>query len=198
MSTARIGYAELHCLSHFSFGRGASSARELFERARRNGYAALAITDECTLAGIVRALEASRETGVKLIVGTEVVLQDGLKLVLLAEDRDGYTALCKLITQGRRRAEKASTHCTARISPMACRARWRCGFPAPRPMPRRASGCVRGSPIGCGSPWSCTAAPTTTRGWRRCSRWEQGWICRWPPPATSTCMRATAASCRTR
>ena len=84
MSTARIGYAELHCLSHFSFGRGASSARELFERARRNGYAALAITDECTLAGIVRALEASRETGVKLIVGTEVVLQDGLKLVLLA------------------------------------------------------------------------------------------------------------------
>ena len=106
MSTARIGYAELHCQSHFSFGRGASSARELFERARRNGYAALAITDECTLAGIVRALEASRETGVKLIVGTEVVLQDGLKLVLLAEDRDGYTAICKLITQGRRRAEK--------------------------------------------------------------------------------------------
>ena len=106
MSTARIGYAELHCLSHFSFGRGASSARELFERARRNGYAALAITDECTLAGIVRALEASRETGVKLIVGTEVVLQDGLKLVLLAEDRDGYSTLCKLITQGRRRAEK--------------------------------------------------------------------------------------------
>ena len=51
----RVPYAELHCLSHFSFGRGASSARELFERARRNGYSALAITDECTLAGIVRA-----------------------------------------------------------------------------------------------------------------------------------------------
>jgi error-prone DNA polymerase len=100
------GYAELHCLSHFSFGRGASSARELFERARRNGYSALAITDECTLAGIVRALEASRETGLALIVGTELTLDDGLRLVLLAEDQAGYTAICKLITQGRRRAAK--------------------------------------------------------------------------------------------
>ena len=54
-----IGYAELHCLSHFSFGRGASSARELFERAKRNGYSALAITDECSMAGIVRAYEAA-------------------------------------------------------------------------------------------------------------------------------------------
>jgi len=99
-------YAELHCLSHFSFGRGASSARELFERARRNGYAALAITDECTLAGIVRALEASRETGLKLITGTEVRLDDGLKLVLLAQTQTGYTEICKLITQGRRRADK--------------------------------------------------------------------------------------------
>ena len=99
-------YAELHCLSHFSFGRGASSARELFERARRNGYTALAITDECTLAGIVRGLEASRETGIKLIVGTELVLEDGPKLVLLAEDQTGYTAICRLITQGRRRADK--------------------------------------------------------------------------------------------
>ncbi|MFI4969077.1 MAG: PHP domain-containing protein, partial [Lysobacterales bacterium] len=57
-------YAELHCLSNFSFQRGASSARELFERARKLGYAALAITDECSLAGIVRALEASDATGV--------------------------------------------------------------------------------------------------------------------------------------
>ncbi|HEY0309873.1 MAG TPA: PHP domain-containing protein, partial [Luteimonas sp.] len=105
------GYAELHCLSDFSFGRGASDAGELFERARQQGYAALAITDECSLAGIVRALEASRETGVPLIVGSEVTLddgglEDGLKLVLLVEDRDGYAALCRLITQGRRRSAK--------------------------------------------------------------------------------------------
>ena len=99
-------YAELHCLSDFSFGRGASSAAELFERARQQGYAALAITDECSLAGIVRALEASRETGVPLIVGSEFTLDDGLRLVLLVETREGYSALCRLITLGRRRSAK--------------------------------------------------------------------------------------------
>ncbi len=99
-------YAELHCLSHFSFGRGASSARECFARAKKNGYAALAITDECTLAGAVRALEASRESGLPLIVGTEITLVDGLKLVLLAENQAGYSAISQLITQGRRRSEK--------------------------------------------------------------------------------------------
>ena len=105
MSTA-ARYAELHCLSDFSFGRGASDAGELFERARQQGYAALAITDECSLAGIVRALEASRASGVRLIVGSEVTLDDGLKLVLLVEDRAGYSTLCRLITQGRRRSAK--------------------------------------------------------------------------------------------
>lgn len=60
-------YAELHCLSNFSFLRGASSALELFERAAKLGYGALAITDECSLAGIVRALEASRKTGIPQI-----------------------------------------------------------------------------------------------------------------------------------
>jgi error-prone DNA polymerase len=100
------GYAELHCLSDFSFGRGASSAGELFERAHRQGYHALAITDECSLAGIVRALEASRATGVRMIVGAEFALADGPKLVLLVEDREGYTSLCRLVTRGRRRSAK--------------------------------------------------------------------------------------------
>ncbi len=99
-------YAELHCLSDFSFGRGASSAAELFERAREQGYRALAITDECSLAGIVRALEASRATGVRLIVGSEFTLDDGLKIVLLVEDREGYSTLCRLITLARRRSAK--------------------------------------------------------------------------------------------
>ncbi|MGB8716230.1 MAG: PHP domain-containing protein, partial [Rhodanobacteraceae bacterium] len=65
-------YAELHCLSNFSFGRGASSPRELFERARKLGYTALAITDEASMAGIVRAFEAAREFGMHLIVGSEL------------------------------------------------------------------------------------------------------------------------------
>ena len=99
-------YAELHCLTHFSFGRGASSAKECFARAKQNGYTALAITDECTLAGVVRALEASRESQLPLIVGTEITLEDGLKLVLLAENQTGYSHISQLITQGRRRSEK--------------------------------------------------------------------------------------------
>jgi error-prone DNA polymerase len=99
-------YAELHCLSDFSFQRGASSADELFTRARRLGYAALAITDECSLAGIVRAFNAAREHGVALIVGSEFTLDDGLKLVLLVQDQAGYSSLCRLITQARLRSAK--------------------------------------------------------------------------------------------
>ena len=101
-------YAELHCLSNFTFQRGASSAQELFERAARLGYQALAITDECTLAGIVRAWDASKKTGVKLIVGSEVQIEKGPKLVLLAENLVGYQALCGLITRARRRAAKGT------------------------------------------------------------------------------------------
>ncbi|MBD7976208.1 error-prone DNA polymerase [Serpens gallinarum] len=99
-------YAELHCLSNFSFQRGASSASELFERAARLGYSALAITDECSLAGIVRAWQAAKEHNLPLIVGSEMRIEDGPKLVLLVENLVGYQTLCRLITQARRRAEK--------------------------------------------------------------------------------------------
>ncbi len=68
---AAMPYAELHCLSNFSFQRGASTAQELFERARKLGYRALAITDECSMAGIVRAHEAANAHGLALIVGSE-------------------------------------------------------------------------------------------------------------------------------
>ncbi|MCU9528133.1 error-prone DNA polymerase [Pseudomonas mosselii] len=101
-------YAELHCLSNFSFQRGASSADELFRRAREQGYQALAITDECTLAGIVRAWQASKQHQLKLIVGSEVRVHQGPKLVLLVEDLVGYQHLCALITRARRRSEKGS------------------------------------------------------------------------------------------
>lgn len=102
----REPYAELHCLSAFSFQRGASTADELFERAARLGYRALAITDEATLAGIVRGWQAAREHGVALIVGAEFRTQCGIKLVLLVENRRGYEALCGLITRVRGRAPK--------------------------------------------------------------------------------------------
>lgn len=102
------GYAELHCLSNFTFQRGASSAKELFERAKVLGYEALAITDECSLAGIVRAWQASKDSDVRLITGTEVKLTDGPKLVLLAENLGGYQQICGLITTGRRRSAKGT------------------------------------------------------------------------------------------
>ncbi len=99
-------YAELHCLSNFSFQRGASSAKELFERAKLHGYRALAITDECTLAGIVRAWQASKDSELPLIIGSEMNIDQGPKIVLLVENLTGYQALCGLITQARRRVKK--------------------------------------------------------------------------------------------
>ncbi|HJW26408.1 MAG TPA: error-prone DNA polymerase [Rhodocyclaceae bacterium] len=101
-------YAELHCLSNFSFLRGASHPQELVWRAKEQGYAALALTDECSLAGVVRAHQAAKEVGLKLLVGSEFTLADGLKLVLLARNRAGYGNLSALITLARRRAQKGS------------------------------------------------------------------------------------------
>ena len=100
-------YAELHCVSNFSFQRGASHAEELVARAHALGYRALAVTDECSLAGIVRAHVAAKDLGIKLIVGAEFTCTDGLRLVLLAPDRDAYGDLSELITLGRRRAGKS-------------------------------------------------------------------------------------------
>jgi len=99
-------YAELHCLTCYSFLRGASSPEELVHRAYELGYRALAITDECSVAGIVRAHVAAKEVGVKLIVGSEFTLADGMRLVLLVEDLRGYEKLCELITLARRAAPK--------------------------------------------------------------------------------------------
>ncbi|VVM56347.1 Error-prone DNA polymerase [Pseudomonas fluorescens] len=101
-----LEYAELHCLSNFSFQRGASSALELFQGAKKQGYQALAITDECTLAGIVRAWQAAKSVELPLIIGSEVRIENGPKLVLLVEDLQGYQSLCRLITQARRRTQK--------------------------------------------------------------------------------------------
>ena len=112
------GYAELHCLSNFSFLRGASHPEELVERAAAQGYAALALTDECSLAGVVRAHRAAKAVAVdggkpakmplRLIVGSEMATADGLKLVFLARNREGYGNLSALITLARRRAAKGA------------------------------------------------------------------------------------------
>jgi error-prone DNA polymerase len=110
-------YAELHCLTHFTFLRGASRPAELVQRAQQLGYRALAITDECSVAGVVRAHMAVQNgangaPSLQLIIGAEFTLTCGLKFVALATNRHGYARLCALITHGRRAAPKGSYHLT--------------------------------------------------------------------------------------
>ncbi len=101
-------YAELYCISNFSFLRGASFPEELVETARALGYRALAVTDECSLSGVVRAHVAAKEHGLKLIVGTGFRLREGSRLVLLARNRKGYGELSHLISCARRDSPKGS------------------------------------------------------------------------------------------
>ena len=106
MPCALPAYAELHCVSNFTFLRGASRPEELAARAAQLGYAALAITDECSLAGVVRAHVAARECNLKLIVGAEFRLAGGPRLVLLATGLAAYGDLSQLITTARGRSAK--------------------------------------------------------------------------------------------
>jgi error-prone DNA polymerase len=99
-------YAELHCITNFTFLRGASHPQEMVEQAILLGYTALAITDECSVAGVVRAHMAAKNKPLKLLIGAEFRLECGLRFVLLAIDRRGYGRLCRLITRGRRAATK--------------------------------------------------------------------------------------------
>jgi error-prone DNA polymerase len=110
------GYAELHALSNFSFLRGASHPAELIQCAHALGYRALALTDECSLAGLVRAHEAVQalpadpDSGAradfKLIVGAEFRTSCDMQLVLLAPSQPAYAQICRLITLARRRSKK--------------------------------------------------------------------------------------------
>jgi len=103
---ASVPYAELHCISNFTFLRGASFPEELVETANALGYRAIAITDECSLSGVVRAHMAARERALKLIIGSEFRLQAATGadpyLVLLACNRKGYCELSHLIPSARR------------------------------------------------------------------------------------------------
>jgi len=120
-------YAELHCRSNFSFGLGASSPEELVERAHALGYTALALTDECSVSGMVRAHTVAKKNGLKLLPGAEFVVPltkadqpgghvqngpgpdaQGLCFTLIAFPRNqaAWGDLCEFITQARRSAPK--------------------------------------------------------------------------------------------
>jgi error-prone DNA polymerase len=117
-------YAELHCRSNFSFLTGASHPEELVARAAQLGYAAIAITDECSVAGVVRAHEEAKrqsEAGhaIKLLIGSLFELQGegatpACRLVLIARHREGYGDLCELITLARLRCAKGQYRLTVR------------------------------------------------------------------------------------
>ncbi|MDO8770839.1 MAG: error-prone DNA polymerase [Burkholderiaceae bacterium] len=112
---ARVAaYAELWCLSNFSFLRGASQPEELVARAKHLGYSALAIVDECSMAGMVRAHVAAKEHQLPLLVGSQfqVACETPFTLIVLACNLEGYGNLCQFITRLRRASEKGSYHLT--------------------------------------------------------------------------------------
>ncbi len=102
-------YVPLLSKSHFSFLEGASHPDELIEAAHAFGLHAIALTDRDGVYGVVHAHVKARELGMKLIVGSQVTVDDGTSLLLLAQDRDGYASLCRLITSGRRRSPKGES-----------------------------------------------------------------------------------------
>ena len=204
-------YAELHCLSNFSFLRGASHAEELITQAKALGYTALAITDECSLAGVVRAHTAAKKAGgIKLLIGAEFTLDCGLRLVIIARNRAGYGRLSRLITRGRRRAAKGSyslgradveeflcrwrdARVTARDAAAGSLALWLPPLSS-RIRPGRARGwraTLRDAP---GSRWSSRATAATANAWAWRVRWVRNTACRSPPPATCTCICANAVA----
>ena len=135
-----FAFAELHAVSNYTFLRGASHPEELVRTAFALGYEAIAITDECSLAGVVKAHLAARELSIKLIIGAEFRLQDGIQLVLLAPTRKAYGQLSELVSLGRRRSPKGEYALALedfRNSVDDCLALW-------VPSPQR--GCARGHP----------------------------------------------------
>ncbi|RYE98728.1 MAG: PHP domain-containing protein, partial [Oxalobacteraceae bacterium] len=108
--TALPDYAELRTLSNFSFLKGASWPEELVKRAKALGYTAIAITDECSMAGIVRAHVAAKEEGIQLLAGSQFLVEGALAhtLIVYACNLDGYGNLCQFISRLRRNAEKGT------------------------------------------------------------------------------------------
>ncbi len=99
-------YIELQAATHFSFLRGVSSAEELFSAAAQLGYPALGITDRNTVGGLVKALRAEREIGVRLIAGCRLDLMDGSSLLVWPEDRAAWSRLTRLLTIGKGRVDR--------------------------------------------------------------------------------------------
>jgi len=106
-------YAELQTYTHYSFLRGASAPEDIIQRAVKLDYQAIAITDECSVSGIVKAHVEAKKYGLQLIIGSQMLITPenhtpAFNLIILAMNKNGYGNLCELITVGRTRAEKGS------------------------------------------------------------------------------------------
>jgi error-prone DNA polymerase len=110
MSESEARYVELQVTTHFSFLRGASSPEELFVTAARMELPALAIVDRNSVAGIVRAWDAEKTTGVRAIIGCRLDLTDGTALLVYPTDRAAYGRMCRLLSVGKARAGKGACH----------------------------------------------------------------------------------------
>ena len=106
MTNRSVGYAELQVTTNFSFLRGAAHPAELVMTAAALGHRAIAVTDHNSVAGIVRAYQAAKEIGIRLVVGCRLDLGDGMSLLAFPEDRAAYGRLTRLLTSGKRRAPK--------------------------------------------------------------------------------------------
>lgn len=188
-------YAELHCLSNFSFQRGASSAAELFARAAP-GLSGPGDHRRMQPGRYRAAWQAAREHQVQLIVGSEIRLEQGPKLVLLAEDLEGYQNLCRLITRGRRQADKGHYRLLREDlqQPLAgLLAIW-----LPNDHGDEQAAWLRERfPSAFGWASSCIAAPMTMPAWTNCSRSPRISGYRPWPAATSTCTPAAGEPSRT-
>ena len=157
-----VEYAELQVTSNFSFLRGASHPDELVRTAAALGHQAIAITDRNSLAGMVRAHQAAKEAGIRLVVGVRLDLARRHRASSpIPQDRAAYGRLTRLLTLGKRRAPKGECHLDYAdvvahgegqiVVVLPPESGWRCrrvrrpgrgGFPRPR-LSRRASSLSR-------------------------------------------------------
>ena len=103
-------YVPLWCKSNFSFLEGASHPEELVQACASMGIESMALTDRDGVYGVVEAHVKARELGVRLILGSEITIDDGSALLLLAANREGYANICHLVTAGRLRSPKGESH----------------------------------------------------------------------------------------
>ena len=201
-------YAELHCLSNFSFLRGASHPEELVERAQALGYAALAITDECSVAGVVRAHLAAKDAGLPLVIGSEFTLVDGTEARAATPPTARPTATSRSSSRAagamRPRARYALTRDDVAALAPRCLALWMPPDPLVdgRRRRERVDAARWVADVFAGRAWIAVElfarAGDRARLARLRSARARDAACRSSPPATCTCTCARAARCRTR